>query len=151
MCHHATKSQHFLCLQQMTDIGTAIPAAYRTSTILIQRPVISLILCIKEIQFSMVGISMTMSSIAGRIYTIKEIHTSFYRLQNILRCSDSHQISRLVLRQVIYCLLDHVIHLRMSFTHCKTTQRIAIQIHLGNPFCMLDPDILKSTSLIDPK
>ena len=49
-------TKHFLCLQQMADIGAGITAAGRAGTPLFYRPVIRFILGIEQIDFAVISI-----------------------------------------------------------------------------------------------
>ena len=90
-----------------------------------------------------------MAAVSCRQDAVKEIHAAFYRLQNIFRCTNAHQVSRLLLRQIRHNLIQNTIHFRMGFPYRKTADGIAIQLHLGNPFCMLDTDILEGCPLVN--
>lgn len=91
----------------------------------------------------MIGIQMPMSAIPGRIYAIKEIHATVNCLQYVCRGSDSHQISRLILRQMRNRHIQNMVHLFMTLANRQSANRISIQIQLGNCICMCDPDIIK--------
>ena len=73
-------SKHFLCFEQMADIGSRILLARRASTAFLDWTLIQFIFCIEQIQLTMVCIDMTMSAIPGWIYTIKEINPTLYSL-----------------------------------------------------------------------
>lgn len=99
----------------------------------------------------MVGIHMAMTTVAARIYTVKEINTSLNTLQNVCRSTNPHQIRRLVLRQMRNYLIQDPVHLLMALTNCQATNRITIQIHLCDRLCMLNTDILINSTLVDTK
>lgn len=64
-------SKHFLCFEQMADIGSRIPLARRTSTAFLNWALIQFIFCVEQIQLAMVRVDMAMSSIPGWVYTVK--------------------------------------------------------------------------------
>ena len=71
---------------------------------------------------------MSVSSVSGRIYTVKEIHATVNCFQNVRRGTNAHQVSRFVLRQMRNDFIKDSIHFLMSLTDSKSTHRIAIQI-----------------------
>lgn len=87
-------------------------------------------------------------SLAG-LRKIKEEGVYFHSLQNIGRRSDSHEIGRLVHRKIRHGLIQHMVHLLVCLADRKSADRIAVQIQLGNPLCMVDPDVRVDGSLVD--
>ena len=55
------------------------------------------IFLIEKINLPMICVQMSMTSISGRIYTVKEVNTTFYTFENIRWCTYTHKISRFVL------------------------------------------------------
>ena len=92
---------------------------------------------------------MSMTSVSGGIYAVKKVHAAFHCLQNICRCTDSHQIGRFVHGQVGNCLFQNMIHFLMGLTDCKTADRITVQIQVCNPFGMLYSDIRVNCTLVN--
>ena len=97
----------------------------------------------------MIRVYMSMTAVTTWIYTVKEINSSLNTLQNIGRCSYSHQISRFVLRKIRHYFIQNSVHFFMSLTNCKAAYRITVQIHLWDCFGMFDTDILINCSLVD--
>ena len=135
----------------MAYICSRIVFADRTLTTFFNRSVVLFVLCVKKIDFTKLCIHMPVSSVSGRIYTIKEVNPSVYRFQKICRCTDTHQISRLVLRQIRNGFIEYVVHFFMGFTDCKSSDCIARQIQFRNTFCMINTDICINCTLIDTK
>ena len=94
---------------------------------------------------------MTVSAVSGRHYTVKEINPSGYRLNNIGRRPDPHQISRTVFRHPLFNRFNRIIHLFMCFTDCQSAYSISGKFQFGNTFHMLDTEVMKHSSLIDPE
>ena len=90
-----------------------------------------------------------MASVSRRIYTVEEINTTFYTLQNISRGTHTHKIGWLVHREIRYHLIQNVVHFLMGLANCQTADRITVQIHLSDPLGMLDTDIFIDSTLID--
>ena len=92
-----------------------------------------------------------MTSVSAWIYTVKEIHSTIYCFQNICRSTNAHQVSWFIFRKMRNCHIQNMIHLFMALTNGKSANRISIQIHLTDTFCMIDTDIIKNSTLIDTK
>ena len=92
---------------------------------------------------------MTVTSVPARVYAVEEIDAALYALENICRRSNAHQIRRFVFRQVRNHFVKNMIHLLMAFSYCQSADRITVEIHLGNPFCMVNADILINRTLVD--
>ena len=90
-----------------------------------------------------------MASVSRRIYTVEEINTTFYTLQNISRGTHTHKVGWLVHREIRYHLIQNVVHFLMGLANCQTADRITVQIHLSDPLGMLDTDIFIDSPLID--
>ena len=90
-----------------------------------------------------------MSSVSGRIYTVKKINAALYRFQNIGRRTDPHQINWFFYGQIRYRFFNHMIHLLMALSYRKAAQRISVQIKFGNPLRMCYSDIVENSPLID--
>ena len=48
-------------------------------------------------------------------------------------------------------LIQNPVHLLMTLSNCKTTNRITVQIHLCNRLCMFNTDIFINRTLVDTK
>ena len=68
---------------------------------------------------------MSMAAVSCRQDAVKEINAAFYRLQNIFGCPNAHQVSRLLLRQIRYNLIQNTIHSAWD-PYRKTADGIAI-------------------------
>src|SRR5699024_7168281 len=125
-------SQHFLCLQQMADISPAVMTACRTLAAFFYRSGIELIFSIKQVDLSEVCIYMAMPSVTAWIYTVEEIHSSGDGLQDIGRRSHSHQISRLIHREIWNHTVQDPVHFLVGLPYSQSADGIAIQIQLGD-------------------
>ena len=76
----------------------------------------------------MICISMTVTTVSCRIYTIKKVNATLYRFQYICRSTNSHQICRFIFRQIRHCLFNNIIHFCMTFAYRKSSKRITIKI-----------------------
>ena len=90
-----------------------------------------------------------MSAVPARIYTIEEIHASVYGFQNINWRTDSHKVSRLLLRKLRHHCIQDTVHFFVGLAYRQPTDRLAIQIKLPDCLCMPDTDIFIDSALID--
>ena len=90
-----------------------------------------------------------MAAVPAGIYAVKEIHAPVYGLQDIRRRSHAHEIGRLVRRKIRNHSLNNLIHLLVALAHGQAADGVTVQLHPGNLFCVLNPDILVDSSLID--
>ena len=144
-----THAEHFFCFQQMTDVGSAVMTARRALAAFLNRTRIQLVFLIEQVHFSMVCVNVAVTSVPARVYAVEEIDAALYALENICRRSNAHQIRRFVFRQVRNHFVKNMIHLLMAFSYCQSADRITVEIHLGNPFCMVNADILINRTLVD--
>ena len=135
----------------MTNVSSAVCTAGRTLTSLFDWAHITLKLLVKQVQFSKIGVNMSMTSVSARIYTVKEVYPAVYCFQNICRGTNAHQVSWFVFRKMRNCHIQNVIHLLMALTNGKSTHCVTVQIHLADAFCMVNTDIIINSSLIDTK
>ena len=151
MQHTKPHSKHFLCLEQMADIGSGISAAGRTITALFNGPLIQFIFGIEKIDFPVIGVEMAVASVSAGVYTVKKVHPSLYRFQNIGRGSHPHQVNRLFFGKIRDGFLYDIIHFLMALPHSQSPQGVAVKVQLCDLFCMFDSYILKNRPLIDAK
>ena len=97
----------------------------------------------------MIRVEMSVPSVSARVNAVKEINATLHTFQNVGRCPDTHQVGRLVLRQVRHHLVQNVIHLLVRLADGKSADRIAVQLQLRNPLGMLDADVRINRTLID--
>ena len=92
---------------------------------------------------------MSMASVSRRIYTVKEINTALYALQNISRGTHAHKVGWFVHREIRYHFIQNMVHFLVGFANCQTAYRITVQVHLSDPLGMLNTDIFIDGTLID--
>ena len=142
-------TKHFLCFQQMSDICPGISSAGRAAASFLDGAAIQFILRIKQIDLTLIGIQMTVPAVPCRVNAVEEVHSPLHSFQNVCRRAHSHQICRLILRQVRNRLLNDMVHLLMTLPHRQPAQRITVTLHLGNLLCVADSDIIEYRTLID--
>ena len=99
----------------------------------------------------MICINMPVPPVSARVYAVKKVHSSVYRLQNIRRSSHSHQIGRLIFRKMRNNRIQNTVHIFMTLSYCKTAYRITVQIKLRDLSCVLHADIFIDSALINTK
>ena len=144
-------TEHFICLEQVSDVRSAIVLACRASAALLYRSVVCLKSRILEIHLAMLRVHMGVSSISGWIYAIEEINTSVDRLKYICRSSNTHEVCRSVLRQIRNGHIEYVVHLLCCLSYCKSSYGISRKIKLADSLGVIYSDILVYGTLIDSK
>ena len=94
---------------------------------------------------------MSVSSIPGRIDTVKKVDPSVHSLQDVRRRPHSHQVCRFVFREVGHHSLQDPVHILMALAHRKPSHGISVEIQLCDLLCMCDADILIDPALVDPE
>ena len=80
MQHAEAHSQHFLGLEQVTDVGSGIACAGRAGAALFYGALVKLILGVEEIYFSMVGVKMSVAAVSCGVDTVEEVYAPFHAL-----------------------------------------------------------------------
>ena len=80
MKHAESHAKHFLCLEQVSDVGSRISPAGWALAVLLDWTHVLLKLLVKEIQLAKFCVYMSMSSISGWIYTVKEVDSYLHTL-----------------------------------------------------------------------
>ena len=90
-----------------------------------------------------------MPCITARHYAVKEINSSVNALNYILRCSDTHKISRLILWHIRLNNLDYAVHFLGALANRKSADSIAVTLNLGYRFHILYTQILIRAALVN--
>ena len=94
---------------------------------------------------------MPVPSVSAGVNAVKEVDSSLHPFQNIGGSSHSHQVNRLIPRQMRNRLFYNIIHFLMALSHRQTSDGIAVKGKLSNLLCMLNSDIRKNSPLINPE
>ena len=149
MKHGKTHTEHFVCLEKMTDIAARIESAGGALTIGVDRQRIALIFLVVDVHRTLPGEDIAVARVSRGHNAVKEVNASVYRLQNVDGRTDTHQITRLVLGHKGLNGLDDMIHDFRFFADGKTAERIAGEIEFGDTLHMVDTDIVIRTALVD--
>ena len=84
-----------------------------------------------------------MTTISGRQHTIEHVDTASHGLDDILRRSNPHQITRGIRGQAVAEKVEHAPAVRGRFTHRQTAYRIAVEADLEQTGEPLDPTDLR--------
>ena len=122
------KSEHFSRLKQMSYISAAEMPARRTSAALFYRPFVQFELRVKQIQFAVMRIDMSVPSVPARIYAVEEVHAPFNTFKDICRGTYAHQVYRLILRKMRHCLVKDPVHLLVGFSNRKASDSISVEV-----------------------
>ena len=80
---------------------------------------------------------------------VEHIHPESNKIDEILRFSNSHQISWPVLRQVIYTGSDRLHHQISGFAHGYSSYGVPVELHFGKNLCGLSSEIRICSALYD--
>ena len=90
MHYHKPQAQHLLCFKKMSYISSGVFLTRRTSTALFYRSHVLFMFFVEQINLTILGIRVTMTTISGRVNAIKEIYSSFHCFSYISRSTNSH-------------------------------------------------------------
>ena len=84
-----------------------------------------------------------------RQHAVEHIDIAQNTFQNRVDRADAHQIARLLPRQILDAVIDHLIHRFLGFTDGRTADRIPREIHLRQRFSAHLAQILILSTLDD--
>ena len=90
-----------------------------------------------------------MTRVSGRHYAVEEVNSAVYAFDNVLRCSHSHEVSRLVLRHIRLYGFDYAIHFLGFFTYSKSAYSVSVGVKLAYLLHVADSEVGVCASLID--
>ena len=94
---------------------------------------------------------MPVAPVARRHNAVEKVDAASDRFYYVCRCTDTHQIPRLILRHVLLDGVDRVIHLLRRLTDCKSPNGVSRKIKLRYRIHMPFSEIGKCRPLIYPK
>ena len=92
---------------------------------------------------------MTMTCVTAWHHAVKKVDSAVYRLKNVLRCANPHQITGLILRHIRLNSFDDAIHFFGFFTDSETSDCVTGGIKLTDLFHVTDAEIGVCASLVD--
>ena len=119
--------QQFLCLEEMMQIGLGVDTVYLT-TIRINRGKIVFPFLVPHIHRALIGEKHGVSPVSGWHHTVEHIDASLDGFEDILRCTDAHQVAGSVFRQNIIHHLNHLIHYFGRFAYGQSADGCAATI-----------------------
>ena len=134
----------------MADIcaGVAVPASI-TATVLLQYVMVVREDLVLHHETPRPCHRHTVPSHACREYAVEHINAARHALHKAIRRSYPHQIARLVLRQMLGRMFEHLIHQFLRLADGKTAHRVAGEIHLDKRFHALGAKLLIHAALHD--
>ena len=148
--HHAQPhGQHFLSLEQVTQISPGVPAAHWAVTLGVNRERIRLILGIFQIDGTVPGKESGMPGISGGHDTVEEIHTPGHGFNDVAGGPDPHEVPGFLPGHVRLHRLDDLVHHLRALPHRQAANGIAGQIQVCNPLHMLHANVPIGPSLVD--
>ena len=140
--------EEFLSLEQVVQVclcGSAVDVA----TVWIDRAEIHLPLLVAHVHRTIVGEEHGVATIAGWHHAVEHIDTSLDGFEDVLWCTYSHQVARLVLWQNLVDHLYHLIHHLGRFSYGKTADGISVCSLVGNKLGCFSSQLWEGTTLHD--
>ena len=149
MKHGKSHSKAFLCLEKVTDIGTAVKAASRALTIGVDGSVVLGKSFVEKIDLALPSEKVAVACITAGHYTVEEINASADRLDDVEGSADAHKVSRLILGHIGLYRVNDAVHILGCLANGKTSDCVAVEIKCGDLLHILDTKILICATLID--
>ena len=133
----------------MTQIGPGILCVNESFAIGVDGREIVFPLLVTHVHDAFRSKNHTVATVARRHNAVKHIDATGDAFENIGRCANPHQITRLILRQNGVDQFCHLIHFFSRFTHGQSTNGVACCILRCNVLCRLLTKVTIDTTLYD--
>ena len=141
------RTQHFLALVQMFEIGAGIIAAGIAGAGFIQRPGIGLILAVADFNDAVTGKQMAVAGVTGRHYAIEHVDTAPDANHQILRSAYPHQITRLVHRHIPVNGVQSRQHFGLGLANRQAADGVTIKTYRSQAVDGFLPQLREHTAL----
>ena len=146
-----TNSKRLICFQQVSHICTCVILTCVTITLWINWAKVFCIGSIFNYQASIASHTRPISSNPCRQNTVVHIDSTDNTINQTIWRPYSHKITRFVFRKQRYSKIQYGIHLFMSFSNRKTTNRIPWKIHRNQIMRRLSAKVFETSSLYNTK
>ena len=144
-------ADNLLTAEHMVQIGARIIAAGRAATGLVQGPRVILVTRIFNVYHTPAGEDLPCATGPAGQNTIHHINAAFHGAHDIIRLANTHQISRLVLGQLIGRKIEHLEHGLLPLTHRQTANRVAFKTNGLERIGTFAAQLLIQTALLNAK
>ena len=103
------RRQHLVGVEQVVQVGAAEVAAAVAVAAGIDREEIAPVVLVGQADLPPPGEGGGATRVAGRDHAVEHVHAALNALEDILRQSDPHQVTRLVGRQERFGEVDHLL------------------------------------------
>src|SRR5689334_19557827 len=118
----------------MTQIRARVTATHGTSARLVERAGIGRPLRILDIQLATRGECLSGAAVPRGQNAIKHVDTARYCVNQILRCTNAHQVSWSVFRHSRRDVFDYVKHQRLLFPNAQATDGVTVKADIYSLF-----------------
>ena len=112
--------QQLLSLEQVVQIGLRVYAV-NVATVGVDGREVVLPLLVAHVHRSLIGEQHRIATIAGGHDAVEHVDATLNGLQDVLWCTDAHQVARTVLGQDVVDHLNHLVHHLRRFTDSQST------------------------------
>ena len=112
----------------MTEIGSGIGLTDHAATLRVYRGFILFKSCCLDVDLAKAGEECTIAGITGGHHTVKHIHAARYILHQILWCTYTHEIARLICGHKLGYPFDRIIHILIGLSDTEASDSKAIKV-----------------------
>ncbi len=138
--------QQLLRLEQMVEISFRVNPV-RLAAAGVYGAEIVLPLLVEHIHRAVVCEQHRVPAVTCGHHAIEHIHAAGYAFEDVLRRSDPHQISRLVLRENIVDRLNHLVHHFHRFADSQSADSVTVRIYISHVLCSFNSEVSVLASL----
>ena len=131
------------------QIGAREAGAGGAGAALVDRPLVGLVARIAQAQVTEAGEQMAVARVAGGHHAIEHVDAGGDTVEQVLGCSDAHQVARLVRGHLRRDMLQHAQHLGLRLADAQAADRIAGQFERSEPSERLIAQMLVHAALHD--
>ncbi len=123
--------------------------ASRTTAVFVDGSGVVSVLFVQEIHLTVPCEQVTVTSVSRGHYAVKEVYTSVYSLNYVLRCTYSHEVTGLILGHIRLYSLDYAVHFLCFFTYRKTAYSVSVGVKLSYLLHVTNSEVCVCASLVD--
>ena len=145
--------QQFLSLKQVVQVSLGVYAV-DFAAIRIDRREIVLPLLVAHVHRAFVGKEHGVSAVTGWHHAVEHIHAALNAFENVLRCTNAHQVTWARLGQNLIYHLNHLVHHLSRLAYGQTADRgttaiVKLAQHVANMLGCILAQVLIGTTLND--
>ena len=142
--------EQLLRLKQMVQVGFRVDAIYLTAVGVDGREVV-FPLFVAHVHRALVGKQHGVAPVSGRHHAVEHVYTTLDSFENVLRCTNAHEVTGLIFGQYLVYNLYHLIHHLGWFANCQPADSVSIGTFIGYMLGRLLSKVFVSTTLYNGK